>query len=83
MPKTYRKDVSGIEGVEEKLDVLIRLAALQLARNEETLRARAVLLDRAGLRPSEIARICNTSQNSVSVQLSAQRRRTNVRRRSS
>jgi DNA-directed RNA polymerase specialized sigma24 family protein len=64
------------EQLADKLDTLIRLLALQLARNEEDLASRAVLLTRAGLSPKEIARICDTTSNSVSVQLAKARRKT-------
>lgn len=60
--------------VEQKLDVLIRLAALQLARSEETLEARALLLSRAGLGPTDIAKLCGTTTGSVSVRLAEARR---------
>lgn len=82
MPKAETKSDTA-DTIEEKLDVLIRLAALQLARNEETLEARAMLLSRAGLRPTEIAKLCDTTLGSVSVRLAeARRRKAGAKRRS-
>ncbi len=70
-----REPVAGTEMLEQKLDILIRLVALQLARNEETLGDRALLLRRAGLGLKEIAQICGTTLKSVSVRLAEARRR--------
>lgn len=80
MPKRDRGVQAGAETLVEKLDVLIRLFALQLARNEKTLADRAVLLNRAGLGPTEIARVCNSTPKSVSVRLARARRRKPLRK---
>lgn len=61
-------------GVEAKLDVLIRLMALSVAPESLSLKERAVRLQRAGLAPMEIAAICGTTRNTVSVALSGAKR---------
>lgn len=55
--------------IEAKLDTMIRLLALNVAAGEGTLKDRAVRLQRAGLAPREIAELCDTTPNTVSVQL--------------
>ena len=55
--------------VEAKLDTLIRLLALSVAVGEGTLKDRAVRLQRAGLAPKDIAELCDTTPNTVSVLL--------------
>ena len=57
-------------GVEAKLDVVIRLLALEVAPDSLTLADRAVRLQRVGLAPKEIAQVCGTTPNAVSVALS-------------
>ena len=61
------RDLSRIEA---KLDTVIRLLALNVAVGDGTLKDRAVRLQRAGLAPKEIAELCDTTPNTVSVQLS-------------
>lgn len=56
--------------LEAKLDVLIRLFAIGIATGEGTLKDRAVKLSRAGLGSREIAELCDTTPNTVSVALS-------------
>ena len=53
-----------------KLDTLIRLQALQLIANVQTVRDKAVLLSKAGLSSREIAGLCETTTNTISVALS-------------
>lgn len=60
--------------LESKLDTLIRLVALAVAPDTQSLRDRAVRLQRAGLAPKDIAALCDTTPNTVSVALSAVKR---------
>lgn len=60
--------------IEAKLDTVIRLLALSVASDNHSLKDRAVRLQRAGLAPKEIASICDTTPNTVSVALSAAKR---------
>ena len=60
--------------IEAKLDTMIRLLALSVASDNHSLKDRAVRLQRAGLAPKEIASICDTTPNTVSVALSAAKR---------
>ncbi|RUP09082.1 hypothetical protein [Hyphomicrobium sp.] len=60
--------------VESKLDVLIRLTALSLVANVPSLKEKAIILSRAGLAPKEIAALCDSTPNTVSVALSAAKR---------
>jgi DNA-binding NarL/FixJ family response regulator len=60
--------------VEAKLDTLIRLMALSVAPENLSLKDRAVRLQRAGLTPKEIASLCATTPNTVSVALSGAKR---------
>lgn len=69
--KNHDIDLSRIEG---KLDILIRLLALTVASDNHSLKDRAVRLQRAGLAPKEIAALCDTTPNTVSVVLAAAKR---------
>jgi DNA-binding CsgD family transcriptional regulator len=62
-------DDQDLQRVEAKLDTVIRLLALNVAVGEGTLKDRAVRLQRAGLAPKEIAELCDTTPNTVSVLL--------------
>jgi len=62
-------DNNDLNRVEAKLDTVIRLLALNVAVGEGTLKDRAVRLQRAGLAPKEIAELCDTTPNTVSVLL--------------
>ena len=55
--------------VREKLDLVARLLAYLVATEHDNLRDRAVTLTSLGLSPKEIARVCNTTPNTVSVRL--------------
>jgi len=61
---------SDVERIESKIDVLIRLLALSISPDNHSLADRASRLNRAGLTPKEIAAICMTTPNTVSVALS-------------
>jgi DNA-binding CsgD family transcriptional regulator len=49
---------------------MIRLLALQMMEKGQTVRDRAVLLSKAGLSSREIAVLCDTTPNTISVALS-------------
>ena len=51
----------------QKLDIIIQLLAHQLMTQHETLEARAIALRSSGLMPAEIAKICETTPNTVRV----------------
>ncbi|MDB5418299.1 MAG: hypothetical protein JWP50_1718 [Phenylobacterium sp.] len=57
-------------GLETKLDTVIRLLAMNIAMGDGTLKDRAVKLARAGLSSRDIAELCDTTTNTVSVALS-------------
>lgn len=60
--------------IESKLDTIVRLLALHIASNDYSLKDRALLLQRAGMTPKEIASLCDTTPNTVSVALSTAKR---------
>jgi hypothetical protein len=64
----------GLSRLEAKLDTIIRLLALTATSDSQSLKERAVRLQRAGLTPKEIAALCDTTPNTVSVALSAVKR---------
>jgi hypothetical protein len=56
--------------LEAKIDTLIRLMAISVTPDNLSLAERAGRLSRAGMSPKEIAAICETTPNTVSVALS-------------
>jgi DNA-binding NarL/FixJ family response regulator len=68
------KLIEGPTQIAARLDILIRLLALSVAPDNQSLKQRAVRLQRAGLATREIAAICNTTPNTVSVALSTAKR---------
>ncbi len=64
-----------------KLNTIIRLLALSVISDNESLRESALLLQRAGLGPKEIAALCDTTANTVSVALSTAKRGAGGRKR--
>jgi len=67
-------DTDAASRIESKLDVLIRLASLSLVAELPSLKEKAIILSRAGLAPKEIAALCDSTPNTVSVALSAAKR---------
>lgn len=63
-----------LDKVSEKLDTIIRLLALSIISDSAPLRENAVRLQRAGLAPKDIAALCDTTANTVSVALSGAKR---------
>lgn len=64
-----------VGGLETKLDTVIRLLALTVAPDTLSLTERAVRLQRAGMAPKDIAELCGTTRNNVSVALSGAKRK--------
>ena len=65
-----------MEGLELRLDTVIRLLALSVAPPTLTLKERAVTLRSAGMGPTAIAALCDTTRNTVSQALADARRKT-------
>ena len=74
-------DSTDLSRIEAKLDTIIRLLALNVASDDHSLKDRAVRLQRAGMSPKEIALLCDTTPNTVSVALSAAKRRSKSRKK--
>jgi hypothetical protein len=64
------KDNKGLTQIEAKLDTVIKLMALSIVSDRDPLQENALKLQRAGLGPKEIAALCGTTPNTVSVALS-------------
>lgn len=64
------------DDIGEKLDLVARLLAYLVAAEHNNLKDRAVTLSALGLAPAEIARVCNTTPNTISVRLAEAKRRT-------
>jgi hypothetical protein len=64
----------GFSRLEAKLDTLIRLVALTVISDQQTLKEKATKLSRAGLAPREIATLTESTANAVSVALSTAKR---------
>ena len=67
-------DEEGFARLEAKLDTLIRLVALTVISDQQTLKEKATKLSRAGLAPKEIASLTESTPNAVSVALSVAKR---------
>lgn len=63
-------DDDRVARIEAKVDILIRLLALQLLSKDQTVREKAILLNKAGLSSREIASLCDTTPNTISVAIS-------------
>ena len=66
VPKVNRPET---ETLEKKLDILIKLFAMEAVRGRE-FREQVRILDQVGLQPKEIAELLNKSPNNISVTLS-------------
>ncbi|WP_088342521.1 MULTISPECIES: hypothetical protein [Rhodomicrobium] len=64
--KLDNEDSSRLEG---KLDTLIRLIALNITLDISSIKDKAILLSKAGLQIKEIAMLCDSTPNAVSVAL--------------
>jgi len=69
-----KSDEERFAPIDAKLDTLIRLFALIVAPEKDSLKDRAIRLQRAGLSPKDIAALCDTTPNTVSVILSTAKR---------
>lgn len=69
-----------LDEVDEKLDIIIKLLALSIISDAGSVRENAVRLQRAGLAPKDIATLCDTTANTVSVALSTAKRDAKRRR---
>jgi DNA-directed RNA polymerase specialized sigma24 family protein len=69
-----KDDVGKIAQVEAKLDTLIRLFAMTVMKGLGSVKEKAVALSKAGLSPKEIAALCDTTPNTISVALSQAKR---------
>lgn len=63
------KKTSSKNDADERLELIVRLLAYLVAAEHDNLKDRAVTLTSLGLSPKEIARVCNTTPNTVSVRL--------------
>lgn len=68
-----KESEDGFARLEAKLDVLIRLFALTAVGGKK-LKESAILLSKAGMAPKDIAAICDSTPNTVSVTLSQAKR---------
>lgn len=66
--------MNDLSRIESKLDTLIRLLAVSAAPDDLSLKERAVRLQRVGMTPKDIAALCDTTANAVSVALSTAKR---------
>lgn len=60
--------------LERRLDTAINLLAILVASNLPSIRARAVVLHRAGLGRQQIATVCGTTPNVIGVRLAEEKR---------
>lgn len=63
-------EASDVSGLGAKLDILIRLFAINAVASLESQKEKAVLLNKAGLTPKEIAQLLDSTPNTISVALS-------------
>jgi DNA-directed RNA polymerase specialized sigma24 family protein len=64
----------------EKLDMIIRLLAHQVATQHETIETKAFALNSLGLQPAEIAHVCGTTAGTISVKLAHARKKAKTKR---
>lgn len=62
------------EDVVERLDLMVKLLAMNMMGKEGTQKDKIIQLYKIGLQPKEIANILNTTSNSVNVTLSNARK---------
>lgn len=74
------KPSSSTSDADERLDLVARLLAYLVAAQHDNLKDKAVTLASLGLSPKEIARVCNTTPNTVSVRLVEAKRKAGRRR---
>lgn len=59
-----------IASLESKIETILRLLALQVINDAQTVKEKAVLLSKAGMASRDIAALCDTTPNTISVALS-------------
>lgn len=74
--KNEEGQLSEISG---KIDILIRLSALGLVRDIKAQKHQIAILSDAGFQPKQIADILGTSSNTVSVALTAIRKKPHIK----
>ena len=62
------------EEITKRLDIIIKLLAMNLMQGKETQKDKIIQLSKLGLQPKEIANILGTTSNTVRVTLSAARK---------
>lgn len=67
-------EIMDYEKVIERLDLIVKLLAMNILNDEGTQKEKVIKLSKIGMQPKEIANILNTSSNSVSVALSGARK---------
>jgi hypothetical protein len=68
-------DESGVlKRIEKQLEILIRLVALRISPEGAPMIDRAARLQKAGLQPKDIATLCDSTPNAVSVALTKAKR---------
>lgn len=67
-------DSERLERIEQQLEVIVRLLALGVSPDSEPMIERATRLQKAGLQPKEIAKLCDSTPNAVSVALAKVKR---------
>ncbi len=63
-----------LDDIPQKLDILIKLQAAALTASIESSKDKILFLSKAGLRPTLIAEVLDTSANHVNVVLSKERK---------
>jgi precorrin-6B methylase 1 len=69
-----RKDSEGFDEISKRLDVLIRLSALNLVKDIKKQKDQIAILSDSGFQPKQIADTLRTTSNTVSVALNAIRK---------
>jgi hypothetical protein len=64
----------GQKRIEKQLEILIRLVALRVSPEGAPMIDRAARLQKAGLQPRDIAALCDSTPNAVSVALTKAKR---------
>lgn len=73
-PKSLHSLEQRLQSLEKQLQVLVNLVALSVAPEKDAMIDRAVKLQKAGLAPKDIAALCDSTPNAVSVALAKAKR---------
>jgi hypothetical protein len=74
-PQDVEKITGAIKGLEARLTELTNLTAFLVAETQDGLGNKAVVLRRLGIGNSQIANICGSTANAISVRLAEAKRR--------